>query len=97
MGRCGYVPPRRLGDVLLRRRWVFHLTRTCDVTGKKRETVLWRRHDVLLPFSFILSPFTYNAIQCYLIHLYSSRFIICPLFLILGKLLLEEKQLNAGS
>ena len=25
MGRCGYVPLRRPGDVPLRRRWVFHL------------------------------------------------------------------------
>ena len=25
MGRHGYVPLRRLGDVPLRRRWVFHL------------------------------------------------------------------------
>ena len=25
MGRRGYLPLRRLGDVPLRRRWVFHL------------------------------------------------------------------------
>ena len=39
---------RRLGDVPTRRRWVFHLGRTCDVTGTYRETSLRRRHDVLL-------------------------------------------------
>ena len=49
MGRGGYVPLRRLGDVPLRRHWVFHLRRTCDVTGTYRETSLRRRHDVLLP------------------------------------------------
>ena len=54
--RCHDVPIRRRGDVLLRRlgdvptrrRWVFHLGRTCDVTGTYRETSLRRRHDVLL-------------------------------------------------
>ena len=25
MGSCGYVPLRRLGDVPMRRHWVFHL------------------------------------------------------------------------
>ena len=43
------VPLRSLGDVPLRRRWVFHLRRTCDVTGTYRETSLRRRYDVLLP------------------------------------------------
>ena len=43
------APLRRLGDVPSRRRWVFHLRRTCDVTGTYRETSLQRRHDVLMP------------------------------------------------
>ena len=42
------VPLRRLGDVPSRGRWVFHLRRNCDVTGIYRETLLRRRHDVLL-------------------------------------------------
>ena len=49
MGRSGYVPLRRLGDVPLRRRWVFHLRPTCDVSGTYKETSLGHRHDVLLP------------------------------------------------
>ena len=47
--RCGDVPLRCLGDVSSRRRWVFHLRRTCDVAWTYRETSLRRRHDVLLP------------------------------------------------
>ena len=43
------VPLRCLGDDPLRRRWLFHLRRTCDVTVTHRETSLQRRHDVLLP------------------------------------------------
>ena len=43
------APLRRLGDVPSRRRWVFHLRRTCDVTGRYRETSLRRRHAVLMP------------------------------------------------
>ena len=31
MGRRGYVPLRRLGNVALRRRWVFHLRLVWDV------------------------------------------------------------------
>ena len=31
MGHQGYVPLRRLGDVPLRRRWVFHLRLVRDV------------------------------------------------------------------
>ena len=65
MGRRHYVPMRRyhdipirryedvslrrFGDVPPRRRWVFHLRRTCDVAGTYRETSLRRRHDVLMP------------------------------------------------
>ena len=44
--RRGDVPLRRLGDVPFRRRLVFHLGRTCDVTRTCRETLLQRRHDV---------------------------------------------------
>ena len=40
---------RRLRNVPSRRLWVFHLRRTCDVTGTYRETSLRRRHDVLMP------------------------------------------------
>ena len=43
------APLRRLGDVLSRRRWVFHLRRICDVAGTYRETSLRRRHNVLMP------------------------------------------------
>ena len=43
------APLRRFGDVPWRRCWVFHLRRTCDVTGTYRETSLRRRHDVLMP------------------------------------------------
>ena len=49
MGRRGYLPLRRLAEVPLRRHWVFHLRRTCDVAGTYKETSLRRRHDVLLP------------------------------------------------
>ena len=42
------VPLRHLGDVLLKRRWVFHSRHTCDVAGTYRETLLWRCYDVLL-------------------------------------------------
>ena len=48
--RCrGDVPLRHLNDVPSRCRWVFHLRRTCDVTGTYWETSLRRCHDVLLP------------------------------------------------
>ena len=33
---------------------MFHLRRTCDVTGAYRETSLERRHDVLLPGGIFL-------------------------------------------
>ena len=47
--RCrGDVLLRRLPSVPPRRRWVFHLRRTCDFTGTSRETSLRRRYDVLL-------------------------------------------------
>ena len=49
MGRSGYVPLRCLGDVPLRRCWVFHLRPACDVSGAYKETSLGRHHDVLLP------------------------------------------------
>ena len=57
MGRRCYVLLRRCHDVTIRcrgnvpprRRWVFHLRRTCDVAGKYRETSLRRRYEVLLP------------------------------------------------
>ena len=38
--RRGDVLLRRLGDVPPRRRWVFHLGRTCDVAGMYKETLL---------------------------------------------------------
>ena len=56
--RCrGDVPLRRHGNVLLRRRWVFHLRRTCDVSGTYRETLFRRRHDVLLLDGFLLTNY----------------------------------------
>ena len=42
MGRRGYVPLRRLGDVPLRQRWVFHLRHTCDVARTYRVASLRR-------------------------------------------------------
>ena len=47
--RRGDASLRHLGDVPSRRRWVFHLRRTCDVAGTYRETSSRRRHDVLMP------------------------------------------------
>ena len=44
----GNVLLRRLGDVLPRRHWVFHLRRTCDVAGTYRETLLQPLHGVLV-------------------------------------------------
>ena len=46
--RCGDLPLRRLGDAPVTRCWVFHLRRTCDVTGTYRETSLRRRDDILM-------------------------------------------------
>ena len=43
------APLRRLDDVPSRHCWVFHLKRNCDVAGMYRETLLRRRHDVLMP------------------------------------------------
>ena len=57
--RRGDAPLRRLGDVPSRRRWVFHLRRTCDVTGTYRETSLRRRHDVLMPGGVLLRVTVY--------------------------------------
>ena len=48
------APLRCLGDVPSRRRWVFHLRRTCDVAGTYRQTSLRRRHDVLMQGGLIL-------------------------------------------
>ena len=47
--RRHHILIRQRGDVPLRRCWVFHLRRTCDVAGTYRETSLRRRYDVLLP------------------------------------------------
>ena len=47
--RRGGVPLRCLGNVPSRRRWAFHLGRTCDGAGTHRETSLRRSHDVLIP------------------------------------------------
>ena len=47
--RRGDAPLRCLGDVPSRRRWVFHLRCTCDVTGTYRETLLRRLYDALMP------------------------------------------------
>ena len=54
--RRGDVPLRRLGDVASRRRWVFHLSRNCDVAGTYRETSLRHRHDVLMPGGALIRP-----------------------------------------
>ena len=43
------APLRCLGHVPSRRRWVFHLRRTCDVAGTYRETSLRLLHDLLMP------------------------------------------------
>ena len=47
--RRGDVPLTRLGDVPPRRRWMFYLRPTCNVSGTYRQTSLRCRHDVLLP------------------------------------------------
>ena len=53
---------RRPSDVPLRRRWVFHLRRPCDVIGTYRETSLRRPHEVSLPggtdniYSNVITP-----------------------------------------
>ena len=53
--RCrGDVLMKRLGDVPSKGHWVFHLRRTCDVTGMYRESSLRRHHDVLLPGEYDL-------------------------------------------
>ena len=44
---------RRHGDVPSRRRWVFHLERTCDVAGTYREASLRRCHDILMPDGYM--------------------------------------------
>ena len=70
IGRHYYVPLRRrhnipirrredellrcLGDVPLRRRWVFHLRLTCDVAETYRETSFRLPHDILLPGGIVL-------------------------------------------
>ena len=58
------VPLRSLDEVPLRGKWVFHLRRTCDVTGTYKDTSLRRHHDVLLlvgdvsiPVAFFKSDF----------------------------------------
>ena len=53
--RRGDVPLRRLGDAPSRRCWVFHLRRTCDIAETYRETLLRRRHDVLMPGGYIVA------------------------------------------
>ena len=62
IGCRGDVPLRRLGDLPPRRRWVFHLRRTCDVAGTYRETPLRRRYDVLLlgGKAFLILNFTFQ-------------------------------------
>ena len=58
------VPLRPHGNVLSRRRWVFHLRRTCDVSGTYRETLSRRRHDVLLLDEFLLANYWFwNILQ----------------------------------
>ena len=48
-GKCRRdVPLRRLGGAPQRRRWVFRLRRTCDITGTYREMSLRCRCEVLL-------------------------------------------------
>ena len=55
IGRREGVPLRRLDDVPQRLHWVFHLRRICYVAGTYKETLLRRRHDVLL-LSGLLGP-----------------------------------------
>ena len=45
---------RRLGEVPLRRRWVFQLRGTCDVAGTYRKTSLRRCQEVLLPSGILV-------------------------------------------
>ena len=63
------APLTRLGDVPSRCCWVFHLRRTCDVTGTYRKKSLRRRHDVLMPGGLLLADvyekFRYKYIEIY--------------------------------
>ena len=65
------APLRRLGNVPSRRRWVFHLRRTYDVTGTYRETLLRRRHDVLMPGGS--APVLSNAIFSLTLNIWQIR------------------------
>ena len=69
----GHVPLRRVGDVPPRRRWVFHLRRTCDIVGADRKTSLRRRHDVLLLGG--------NMCTIYHIRIWSFLFLILNIFI----------------
>ena len=55
--RRGDAPLRRLRDVLSRRRWVFHLRRTCDVTGMHRDATSPRRLNAGWVVMYVLSTF----------------------------------------
>ena len=72
MERGGYVPLRRLGDVPLRRHWVFHLRRRGDVLMWCCHYVPMRRHqtyqqDVLKAYHWdVLVTYQYHVIGCFI-------------------------------
>ena len=53
--RRGDVPLKRVGDIPPRRRWVFHLRRTCNLTETYKESLLQRRNDVLLSIGWLFN------------------------------------------
>ena len=67
------VPIRRRRDAPLRRRWVFHLRRTCDVTGTYREMSLRRLYDVLMPGGILVFAklSTYSDAKAYVFSVYN--------------------------
>ena len=81
--RCHeFVTSKRGGNV------VFHLRRTCDVAGKYRETLLRRRHNVLLPGGIVLIILTKQHAYLGLIEHNYIFFSIIVIFIILLSLLL---------
>ena len=62
---CEDVPLRHLGDVPLRQCWMFHLRRTCDVTGTYKKMSLRRRHDVFcrVGLLFLIEFFIYQFLK----------------------------------
>ena len=75
MGRCGYVPLRRLGAILMRPRWAFHLRLMWDVVEAYWwEVVINSPWDVLTTFQYdvvktnhwdVLATFHWSVVGCF--------------------------------